>query len=98
MLAAGARKKSPPQRSQYFNSTCSPAIALSLLKFMIASPYGISAQRIKKPWRRSLGPGLVSLTMTCLGYLIMGKNQLLRLPAALWHTLPEVSLFIPRFE
>jgi len=37
------------------------------MKSMIASLYEMKAiQPNKKPWHRFLGPGLVSLTMTCV--------------------------------
>jgi hypothetical protein len=54
-------------------------------------------KQTKKPWRRFLGPGLVSLTMTC-GAIELGLATLLQPGGYSRMWLSEVTLFIARFE
>jgi hypothetical protein len=63
------RSQSTPQRSQYFSSTCSHESSVLL---MIAPPGRYTA---KKPCAGFPDTGLVSLTMTCLDYVVMNAMK-----------------------
>ena len=65
---------------------------------MIAAPNEMKhIQPNKKPRHRLLGPGLVSLTMTCSA-IYLGMKQLLQPGGDSRLRLPEVTLFVARLE
>jgi hypothetical protein len=68
------------------------------MKSMIASLYEMKTiQPNKKPWHRFLGPGLVSLTMTCVA-IYLGMKQLLQPGGYSCLRLPEVTLLVAGLE
>ena len=65
---------------------------------MIASPNEMKhIQPNKKPRHRLLGPGLVSLTMTCVA-IYLGMKELLQPGGDSRFRLPEVTLLIAGLE
>src|SRR5258707_4418425 len=92
------RSHNPPHRSQYFSSIWISEPSIVSMKSMIASPYEMkNIQPNKKPRHRFLGPGLVSLTMTC-GAIYLGMKQLLQPGGYSRLRLPEVTLLVAGLE
>src|SRR5216684_5111668 len=92
------RSHNPPHRSQYFSSTWISEPSILPMKSMIASLYEMKTiQPNKKPWHRFLGPGLVSLTMTC-NAIYLGMMQLLQPGGDSRLRLSEVPLLVAGLE
>src|SRR5258706_1605390 len=92
------RSHNPPHRSQYFSSIWISEPSIVSMKSMIASPYEMkNIQPNKKPRYRFLGPGLVSLTMTC-NAIYLGIKQLLQPGGYSGLRLSEIPLLVAGFE
>src|SRR5260221_9675928 len=92
------RSHNPPHRSQFFSSIWISEPSIVSMKSMIASPYEMkNIQPNKKPRHRFLGPGLVSLTMTC-NAIYLGIKQLLQPGGYSRLRMSEIPLLVAGFE